>query len=276
MGFFDGIIGSKKTKVPASGYYAMPKGYQDLFSYLTNAGQDVFFPGGQLNADMFTPAPISETEQGALDNINQGFAPTPESLKKDISMFMNPFDENVIGSINREAQGANSLVNQAATRAGQQGSNRSFLGSSDVEQNRLNNIGTFRQGQYNATIDTILNSLIPNRRQDAVGQLSAGDFERQLDMQTKQAPVSALNAGSSFLGSIPTSFGGFGSPEATIKTGGGLSGILGAVKDIAGLFNPAMGALNSLGGGFSAGQSVGSMLSSSPTGPYRNYGGFFG
>ncbi len=47
---------------------------------------------------------------------------------------------------------ANSLVNQAATRAGQQGSNRSFLGTSDVEQNRLNNIGQFRQSQYNNAV----------------------------------------------------------------------------------------------------------------------------
>lgn len=278
MGFFDGIIGSKKTKVPASGFNALPAGYQRLHGNLTGALEDVLLPGNQLQSDMFRPQDFSQAEQGAFGAINQGFTPTADSLQSDISMLMNPFDDSVIQGINRESQGQNSLINQAATQAGQQGSNRSFLGSSDVEQNRLNNIGQFRQNQYNTTIDQILNSLVPGRRQDAVGQLSAGQMQRDLDLQQKQAPLNAVNSGLGALGQIPTEFGNFGTPEQTIKTGGGLGGIIGAAKDIAGIINPAAGALNSLGGGngFSLGQNVGSMLSSSPSGPYQSYGGFFG
>lgn len=123
----------------------MPPEYQQLYMGLLGEANNVLLPGGKLNVDAFTPLAQTSEEDKAQALINQGIAPTPESLQADLSMLMNPFDEYVINDMNRQATGANSLVNQNASRAGQQGSNRSFLGTSDVEQQRLNSIGQFRK-----------------------------------------------------------------------------------------------------------------------------------
>lgn len=228
------MLGSKKQKIPATGFYALPKEYQNLWSGILGQADDVLLPGGQLNSEMFTPLGMTADESAAFERMRQGFAPTEQSLRQDISMFMNPFDDFVINDLNRQAQGQNSLVNQASTRAGQQGSNRSFLGTSDVEQQRLNSIGQFRQGQYNNAVNQVLGPLAGLRMQDTQNLLGIGSFERGLDSATKQAPLQALNAGTGFLNAIPTSFGNFGTPERTVKTGGGLGSLLGAAGSVAG------------------------------------------
>lgn len=219
MGFFSGISkiagglsgmmgGPEQSQgVPASGFYSMPQQYQDFYTNLAGAGNSTLLPGGKPNSGMFTPMSITAGEQSGIDRLYQGFTPTAETLGADINMLTNPYDEYVINGMNREATGANSLVNQAATRAGQQGSNRSFLGTSDVEQNRLNSIGQFKQGQYNTTIDNILSKLVPQRQADAYNALGAGSYMRDIDSQTKQAPFTALSAAGGLLGGMPTQFG---------------------------------------------------------------------
>ncbi len=257
MGFF----GGSKTTIPATGYYAQPKAYQNLYSDLLGQAGNLYGGDGSQAAAAFTPQGINAGEQSALDKMYAGFTPTQDSLNTDVNMLMNPFDESVIGSINRESRGQNSLVNQLATQAGQQGSNRSFLGTSDVEQNRLNNIGNFRQSQYNTALSQVLNNLVPNRRADASGALDAGNFERQLDLQTKQAPYSALNAGYNTFNSIPTEFGSFGTPERTVKTGGGLGGLLGTVAPIIGsAFGPVGSVIGGAIGGAASGGGIGGAL----------------
>ena len=66
-----------------------------------------------------------------------------------------------------------------------------MLAASDVEQNRLNDIGKFRQSQYNTALDQTLNTLTGLRQQDANNLLGIGGFQRNLDYQTKQAPFNA-------------------------------------------------------------------------------------
>lgn len=230
--------------VPASGFYSMPKGFQTAYKQYTNQlGQQ--FKDPAASAAAFTPMPLTEGEQSGIDAMYGGFTPTAETLGQDISMLMNPYDEYVINGINREATGQNSLVNQAATMAGQQGSNRSFLGTSDVEQNRLNSIGMFRQGQYNTTIDNILSKLVPQRQQDAYNSLAAGSYQRDLDTKTKMAPYSALGAYGSLLGQAPTNFGNnyAGGTVSTGSSAGGIfdtlskgAGLAGAISQLAPLF----------------------------------------
>lgn len=259
MGFLSGLTGGQKTKIPSSGFYAMPSQYQGLYNTLLGQANNLYGDNAAA-AQAFTPTPINAGERTALDNLYAGFAPTEDSIRRDTQMFMNPYNDYVINDINREAQGQNSLVNQAATRAGQQGSNRSFLGTSDVEQQRLNSIGQFRQGQYNTALNAVLNNLIPQRQQDASNAMTAGSFERGIDMGTKQAPYAALTAGQQSLAGFPTSFGNFGTQEQTIKTGGGLGGLLGTVGSIASLAtgNPIFGiAGNAIGGGMSGGSPSG-------------------
>ena len=90
--------------------------------------------------------------------------------------------------------------------------------------------------------------------------MTAGSFERGIDMGTKQAPYAALTAGQQSLTGFPTSFGNFGTQEQTVKTGGGLGGLLGTVGSIASMAtgNPIFSmAGNAIGGGMSSGSPAG-------------------
>lgn len=240
-----GLFSSKKQTVPATGFYSQPAAYQQLYnSVLGNTNS--LLPG--ITPEMFQSAPLSEGGQAGLNALYGGFTPDANQIKSDVAMLQNPFDENVIGTINREATGQNSLVNQFASRAGQQGSNRSFLGSSDVEQNRLNNIGNFKQSQYNNAINASLGALTNSRRADALGAYDAGNMERGIATQDQMAPLNAIMAQQNALSGVPTQFGNFGNQAYTIKTGGGLGGLLGGLGAVTGGLGQLGGVLGGLGG----------------------------
>lgn len=194
MSFFSSLFGGnneKQVQTNQSGFGLLPPELQNAFkqygTQLTSA-----FPG--------TTPTFNADQTQAFNMARQGTAPTPQSFQQDLSMLTNPFDENVINAINREAQGQNSLVNQAATQAGQQGSNRSFLGTSDVEQNRLNNIGQFRQSQYNNAVNQILGPLAGLKQQDITNLMNVGQQEQDLPFQN-------LMRFAQLLGAVPQSGG---------------------------------------------------------------------
>jgi hypothetical protein len=295
MGLF-----SKKQKIPATGFYAQPKSYQNLYNNINKNIRSLYFDNGQIRSDAFTPMDQTADEARAFEMMRQGFAPTPESLSRDLAMLMNPFDDYVINDINRQAQGDYSLARQYAASTGQMGSNRDMLAASDVEQNRLNSIGGFRQSQYNNALDRSLVQLPTLRQNDAQNLAGIGAFERALDMQQRQAPYTALGAAQGAFNAIPTQFGNFGTEERTIKTGGGLGGFLGSIAPIVGsaIGGPIGGAIGgAVGGGLSGGgvqgmlsgalggymngginggnylgQKLGSVFSPSPMGPYQPVG----
>lgn len=222
MGFFDSITkslfggsDSKSKQSSQSGFALLPPELQNAFTQYGSQLTSKFGNGG------YSVLPQTEDETNALNMVRQGMAPTAESIQSDVSMLMNPFDEFVINDINREATGQNSLVNQAATQAGQQGSNRSFLASSDVEQNRLNNIGQFRQGQYNSAIDSILGPLAQLRQQDVGNLLGAGTFQRGLQQQQQLGPLQAYGT---LLGAIPQSGGSTASGSSSSSSQNGIFG----------------------------------------------------
>lgn len=242
-----GGSGSQSSKSQStSGFALLPPEIQKAFTGyagdLTN-----LFGGGKANS-MFTPMAQTADETAAFDMARTGLAPTEDSLRRDLQMLMNPYNDMVINEINREATGQNSLVNQAATQAGQQGSNRSFLGTSDVEQNRLNNVGLFRQSQYQNAIDNILGPIANLRQQDIGNLLGIGSFQRGLDMQTRQAPYSAMQAYGGLLGALPQS-GGSQMTQSSQQQGesGGLGGLLQTAGNIGGAIKAGGGILGALG-----------------------------
>jgi len=178
MGLF-----SKKKKVPATGFYALPEDKQNIYNNVYN---NAF---SKLNDPNYL-APLATTadESRALDIYRHGFTPTTDSLQSDISMLSNPFDSYVIDEMNRQSQGQNSLINQNAGRAGQIGSNRSFLGTSDVEQNRLNNIGRFKQSNYNNALKAALTTLPSLRQNDAANLRNFVAFGDVFQLQMKTNP----------------------------------------------------------------------------------------
>jgi hypothetical protein len=227
-------MGGGKQKKPATGFFAMPQDYQDFYSQLLGQARGAITPGGKLNTAAFTPMAETPQETRALSILEKGFAPTPESLKSDISMLMNPYNQFVIDEMNRQAGGEYSLLKQAMGEAGQFGSNRQMLGASDIDLRRTGQIGQFLQNQYNQAQQDALRTLPALRSADVQGLMGIGEFRRGMDTQTKQAPIAALQAGYNVLNAVPTQFGQFGSPQQTVKTGGGfLSNLVSTVAPMA-------------------------------------------
>lgn len=184
----------------ANGYSALSPALKATFDPMGTAIGQYTNPNNPGVTDAFTPTPLSTGETGAINNINKGFAPTADSINSDMSMQMNPFNDQVIGEINRQGQGQYSVMKQAMDAAGQgPSSNRSILGANDVDLSRMGVIGQFLQSQFNTGMNNALTTLPSARAADATSQLGVGDLLRQLDMQTKQAPVAALNAGTGML-----------------------------------------------------------------------------
>lgn len=216
--------GSSSSK---SGYAALPKELKDAFNKLGINVEQYTNPSNAGVTEAFTPQGVTAGEQGAMDAINRGFTPTAESIQSDIAMQMNPFDTYVIDEINRQGMGDYSILKQALSESGQQGSNRQALGANDIDLTRLNQIGQFKQGQYNTALQNSLGTLTKSRQSDAGSQLGVGDFLRTLDLQTKQAPVNALSAGTSMIS--PFTSGGTQSSNTQGDTLGSLGKIIGTI-----------------------------------------------
>jgi hypothetical protein len=219
VGFFDVMMGTPSEGSSNQGFGELPGSMQNLAKN-TALGTSYFVSpynknnGGvqQQNIDRFTPLGVTADETMAFDRMREGFAPTQETLASDIAMQMNPYDQFVIDEINRQAQDEYSLMNQYMSEAGQLGSNRAGFGAAEAERVRQQNIGLFKQDQYNTALDRALGRITDIRRQDTQNLRGIGDFERGLDLQTKQAPVTALNAAAGLMG-------GSGISGAVSKTG---------------------------------------------------------
>lgn len=253
MGFLSGLFGGSETTTPASGFYSSPAEYQNLYKNVVGGINNNI---GQINTDMFRPLDIMPQEQQALDSFSKGFAPTQESLTSDIGMLMNPFNKYVMDEVNRAAGSDYSILKRDMTSAGQFGSNRQRLGANDIEQTRLGTIGKLQQGAYDTALNSVLNKIIPQRQSDAAGMLGVGEFQRNLDMQQKTSPLQAYQAQLGLVNGIPTQFGNFGSPQSTVKTSGGLGGLLGGLGQIGGLAS-GLGGLSSAAAGTGLAGSLG-------------------
>lgn len=246
MGLFDSLskfIGggsdSSSSGGSSSGFALLPPELQTAFKNYANQLTSQFSNPADATA-AFTPLPQTSFETSGLNSIQQGVAPTAQSLQSDIAMQMNPYDDFVINDVNRQADGQYSILKQAANEAGQMGSNRQLLGANDIEQTRLNTIGGLRQSEYNTALSNALGPLANLRQQDISNDFTAGDFLRGLDTQTKQAPYAGLQTFGQLLGALPQSGGSTSSQESSSSSQNGmgkaLSG-LGSAGTISSLFS---------------------------------------
>lgn len=226
MGFFSSILGgSSSSGTSKSGFQALPKNLQNQFSPFAGQINQYTNPANAGVTQAFTPMGQTADENQAFSMMRQGFTPNAQSLQSDISMQMNPYNSYVIDEINRQAGGDYSLLKQSLSEAGQIGSNRQILGANDIDLSRQNQIGGFLQGQFNNSLSNAMNVLPGLRSQDASGLLGIGDFQRQLQLQQGQAPISALQAG---MGLMSPWFGGSTSTN-TSSGSGGIGGLLSGV-----------------------------------------------
>lgn len=237
--------GGKTSSTQSSGYGALPKFQQDALKSLTAGVQQYINPLNAGNIDRFTPLAQTADETAAYDLIRQGFTPTAEGLASDLQTLQNPYLDSVIGRVNREAYGANSMLQQSLNQAGQYGSNRSILGANDIDMARADQIGSLLSDNYNTNLNYALTTLPALRAADATGLAGIGADQRALAMQTQLAPVNALQASAGILSSFPASSNSTQTQSSSSGLLGGVGGLLsglgavGGVGGISSLFSPA-------------------------------------
>lgn len=210
--------GSKQTSSSQSGFSQLPPEVQAAWSDLATQATKTLSPVNN-SAGMFQLPGLSGGANNALQQIYKGFTPDANQLSSDINMQMNPFDDSVISTINREAGGKNSALSSYLSNAGQFGSNRGALGANDIDLTRLNQIGTFKQGQFQNSLSNALNVLPQLRAQSAQGALGAGQFEQGQAFQNQQSPVSALQALAKIIGVLPDNGGSTATSTGTASNG---------------------------------------------------------
>ena len=219
MGFFSSITGALGGKPASSssqsGFAMLPEQIKSAYTTFADQVKNQLTNGNLSQA--YRPMDLNAGEKTALANTYQGFAPTAQTLQSDIAMQQNPFDQYVIDAINRESQGQNSILGQNLAKAGQMGSNRQMLGANDIDLTRLQQIGQFKQGNYQQALQNALNVLPSSRRQDASGALAGGTYERQLGLEQATAPVTALQQIGSALGILPTDGGSTSTSKGASK-----------------------------------------------------------
>ena len=195
---------SESSGQSQSGFSLLPPELQKAWTQYGSQLTDQF---STPQSAAFTPTPLTAGEQSALGSMTKGYTPTASSLASNIAMQTNPFDQSVIDTINREASGQGSVLNSQLAKAGQFGSNRGNLGANDIDLTRLNQIGSFKQNEYNAALNNALTTIPGLQQASDQAALQAGGYGRNIDTQTKQAPISALQAYAQLMGVVPNSGG---------------------------------------------------------------------
>ena len=227
MAFFKTLLGgSDSISSNKTGFSALPA---DIRAQLEQFAPEITantLPS-QGGATAFTPLPATGDENTAFDRLRTGLTPTSETLGADIALQDNPFQQSVIDKVNREAAGDFSILKQAQDQAGQFGSNRGITGASDIEERRLETIGNLEANQFNTALENALTKIPGLRSEDIAGLLGIGGFEREIERGTKQAPISALQAGTSLFSPFLQGGESFGKSSSS---GGLLPALSGFVK----------------------------------------------
>lgn len=227
---FGGSSGSSQSS--SGGFGQLPAGIQNAFTNLATTGSNLLAPSGTPNATPFTLPALSAPSTNALSQLqNQDFSITPQSIKSNINEQMNPYDSSVISEIERAQNGSESQLSQMLTQAGQFGSNRGIVGASDISDNAANQIGSFKQNEFNTALQNALTTIPQAGMTSASGSVNAGLLPQQQTLQNQQAPVSALAALAQLMGVQPTTAGGGQSSGSSSSSGGIIPGI-------ASFFNP--------------------------------------
>jgi hypothetical protein len=246
MSFFKGLTGGGSVTTPATGIYSLPANAQGALNTLVDRAQ-----GYIDNPDIFAPSGFNADQNSAFNLARRGANRTAGDVSSMIQPYMNPYDKFVIDEVNRQYQAPYSALNSLMAEQGQFGSNRGMLGANDIDLSRTNQIGALRQQNYAGALNTAL-----GQEQNAIGNLlTTGGLQQDQATAEKQAPISALD----FLGKVMSSYYPTnmllqtGSQQAQkVKSGGGLSGILGALKTGASFFSgvSGLGAGAGLWGGY--------------------------
>lgn len=221
---------SQQQSTSQSGFALLPPEIQNAFKQYAGDVNSTTADQGALTS-MFTPAPLASGSTTALSNLeNSNFAPTADNINSSIAMQKNPYDQSVIDTINRNAQGAGSVLSSNLSNAGQFGSNRAALGANDIDLTRLQQIGDYEAGQFNTNLNNALTTIPNANLTSAAASVGAGQTQQQQTAALNQAPIAGLSAYSSLLGILPQTGGSTsqstGSSQQQTGSGFGMFGQL--------------------------------------------------
>lgn len=210
---------SSGNQAAGSGFSYLPKEMQDAWKqYATQIGNK--YSTDQSSA--FKLPELNAGSQKAISDLsNSAFAPTEKSINENIALQSNPYDSSVIDTINREARGSGSQLSQSLNEAGQFGSNRATLGANDIDLTRLNQIGTFKQNQFNTALNNALTTIPQAQTTAAQNSMAAGLTQQGQEYQNQQAPYTALQSYGQSVGILPTTGGSSSVGRSESQSAGG-------------------------------------------------------
>lgn len=197
--FLGGSDSESKNSSQAQGFGGLPQQIQDFFTNTAQAGSNLI-PNATA---MATPISLTPGEQTAISNINTGFTPTAASISDYMNMASNPYQQQVIDAVQRQANGQGSLVNQAASQAGQMNSNRTLLGQNDIQQTADQTIGSLLSNQFNTNLNTATTVIPQLQMAGATQALQAGQDQRQVALGQSMAPITGLTSIADILKAMP-------------------------------------------------------------------------
>lgn len=200
-GALSGLFGSQSSQQQSSsgatGYGALPAfDQQAIQSLISNAGTTLAAPNG---ANMNTPIPLTSQETTA-QNLSQPM--TQQSVTNMANNYMNPYQQFLTNAINQNAQQGNSMYqNQVAGSGFAAGTtNRDFLNEAYNQGQTNQAIGASMANNYNDALTTGLGQ----QNTDVSQLMGEGANQRQIGLQTSQAPITALQQLSQLIsGSMP-------------------------------------------------------------------------
>jgi len=207
MGGGESSGGGQSQGSAVSGFSQLPPSLQQAFTqYGTQLNTATADPNATASA--FTPQNLNAGATSSLSALSNGaYSPTAANISSNLASVTNPYMADVINPTEQAAYGANSVMNQDATAAGQFGSNRTALGANNIANQEAATIGGLEGAQYNTSMGDVLNNILPGQQAAATGSVTAGQTQQQQSLAQSEAPYTALQEYSQLLGNIPSSGG---------------------------------------------------------------------
>lgn len=221
---FGKIFGSSSKESSSS---STPTGFQSLPAWAQQGFQSNFTNAQNLNPSIFAPAPLTAEQNQAIDYFK---APadqlTPERFGNMLSIFSNPFEEQVLNNTIRDltesSRGGWSDIGAFASDIGGYGSNRRGLLEAELQKNLLRTIGDVSATSRASNFETASQRAI-----DRIGQEESNAFNKAQSLfdiggiiqnqntQAQQAELLKQQFLASLLQGIPTGGGQTSSSTAT-------------------------------------------------------------
>lgn len=225
--------GGEAVQTGQSGFASLPQFAQDAFRDVISRGQTL---SNQEN--LFAPSPFTSQQNQALSQVGALSGPlTQQDFTQRMSVFQNPFEEQVIQNSIRDMMTANrgtlSDIGQGASAAGGFGGTRQALLESEANKNLLQSIGDMSAKTRSQGFDTATNNVLNRLGQESglAGQLfGLGSSLQQQNTATLQSPLQAVQFLSDLARGVPST----STQSQLTPNGPGIGSTLGGIGGLVG------------------------------------------